>query len=68
MKKNEFYEKQYSDWMHLLNRLVVGKNYGYEDNDGKTYKIPKAVYKSIEKICNKRLDEAKLMIKVKSGK
>jgi hypothetical protein len=61
MGKDEFYEKLYTDWMHLLNRLVVGRNYGYSDNNGKTYKIPKGVYKSIEEICYKRLNEAKLI-------
>jgi len=49
--------KSYQDWCHLLNRLTVGKNYYYQDNLGNDYRIPKKVYKEIERICNERLDE-----------
>ncbi len=50
--------KSYGNWLYLLHRLSVGKNYYYQEgNTYRNYKIPKKVYKEIEKMCNERLDE-----------
>jgi len=63
----EILTKMYGDWMHLLNRLSVGKGYYFEfSQEENKVKIPMKVYKMIEKICNNRLDEIKKLREMKN--